>query len=104
MRTNRNNIDEIILLYFRKLEERGLEGWIDRVFPTAKIFEKIEAIAGRWGWEAVEMLAEEVERELHPETAGEVLGVPAETAVRILAKKLAMWYLQLARELGVVKW
>ncbi|MFN7106093.1 MAG: hypothetical protein ACK4M3_05870, partial [Pyrobaculum sp.] len=73
-------------------------------FPTAKIFEKIEAAVGKKGWEVVEMLAKEVEKELRPEAAGEVLGVPTDTAVKILAKKLAMWYLQLARELGVVKW
>jgi len=44
-----------------------------------------------------------VSERLLPEVAEEVVGVPRPAAVWYLARRIAMWYLQLAEELGVVR-
>ncbi len=103
MFTNNNSIDPLILAYIYKLQERGLGHWVDRIFPSREIFREIEAMAGKSALEVVKTLALRIVENIHLDTAAEVVGASGEAAVEILAKKIALWYVQLARELGVIK-
>ncbi|MCC6035482.1 MAG: hypothetical protein LM559_00315 [Pyrobaculum sp.] len=103
MGINTSSIDELVFAYFRKLEERGLGERVDEVFPTSAVFEEIRGMAGSSAEEVVERLAREVAEKIVPEVAEEVVGVPASSAVWHLARRIAMWYLQLAEEFGVVR-
>jgi len=98
-----SSIDEVVLAYFRKLEERGLGERVDEVFPSSAVFEEIRSMAGLSAEEVVELLAREVAEKIVPEVAEEVVGVPRSSAVWYLARRIAMWYLHLAEELGVVR-
>lgn len=98
-----NNIDEVVLAYFRRLEELGLGERVDEVFPTQAVFDKITGMAGLSAEEVVERLAVEIAERIVPEVAEEVVGVPRSSAVWYLARRIAMWYLQLAEEFGVVR-
>ncbi|WP_181933350.1 hypothetical protein [Pyrobaculum aerophilum] len=103
MDTSINNIDEIVAAYFRKLEELGLGDWLDKVFPTWSTFREIESLSGESGEAVVEHFAEKLRDKIHPEVAAEVLGASPEAAVWLMARRIAMWYLQLALEMGVVR-
>jgi predicted metalloprotease with PDZ domain len=103
MAINTNSIDEVVKAYFERLEERGLGEWVDKVFPNESVFEEIRRLAGLSAEEVVERLAQAVSERLLPEVAEEVVGVPKPVAVWYLARRIAMWYLQLAEELGVVR-
>ncbi|MGB9703871.1 MAG: hypothetical protein ACPL3C_00355 [Pyrobaculum sp.] len=103
MATSINSIDELVRAYFRRLEELGLGEWVDKVFPTSETFAKISAMSGRSAEEVVEQLARGVVDKIQVGVAEEVVGAPREVAVWLLARRLAMWYLQLAVELGVVR-
>jgi len=103
MSININSIDEVVLAYFRKLEERGLGEQVDEVFPSSAVFEEIRGMVGLSAEEVVERLAREVAEKIVPEVAEEVVGVPRSSAVWYLARRIAMWYLQLAEEFGVVR-
>ncbi|ACB40129.1 hypothetical protein [Pyrobaculum neutrophilum] len=98
-----SSIDELVLEYFRRLEERGLGRWVDEVFPTSSRLDRVRELAGRSAEDAVEALAGEIAGKIVAEVAAEVVGAPAETAVWLLARRIALWYLQLAVELGVVR-
>jgi predicted metalloprotease with PDZ domain len=103
MAINTNSIDEVVRAYFERLEEHGLGEWVDKVFPNESVFEEIRRLAGLSAEEVVERLAQAVSERLLPEVAEEVVGVPRPAAVWYLARRIAMWYLQLAEELGVVR-
>jgi|GEM_PF-702480 len=103
MAINTNSIDEVVRAYFERLEERGLGEWVDKVFPNESVFEEIRRLAGLSAEEVVERLAQAVSERLLPEVAEEAVGVPRPAAVWYLARRIAMWYLQLAEELGVVR-
>lgn len=98
-----NSIDELVLEYFRRLDERGLGEWIDKVFPTSSTLERVRELAGLSAEEAVERLANEIVNKIAVDVAAEVVRAPAETATWLLARRIALWYLQLAVELGVVR-
>jgi len=97
------NSTDLVFKYFRTLEERGLGEWVDRAFPTAAVFRLIEEAAGATAEEVVERLVDVVVPNIHPEAAGEVVGHRGEEAVLVVARAVALWYLQVAEELGVVR-
>ncbi len=73
------------------------------MFPSSAVFEEIRGMVGLSAEEVVERLAREVAKKIVPEVAEEVVGVPRSSAVWYLARRIAMWYLQLAEEFGVVR-
>ncbi|MEZ0320013.1 MAG: hypothetical protein ABWK05_08505 [Pyrobaculum sp.] len=98
-----SSIDDLVLKYFQTLVEKGLDQWVDEVFPSAETFRIIENLAGSTAEDVIERVARVVVDKVHPGVAGEVVGAAPETARWILARRIAYWYLQLALELGVVR-
>lgn len=96
-------VDDVVVAYIRRLEELGLSDLADSIFPSADVFREIEAMSGAPAEAVVERLAEAVSEKIRPDVAEEVVGAPAGVAVWLLARRIAMWYLQLALELGVVR-
>ncbi|MEM1597911.1 MAG: hypothetical protein QXP31_03420 [Pyrobaculum sp.] len=103
MDINTSSIDELVLRYFQTLVEKGLDQWLDEVFPSSETFRLIERLAGSTAEDLVERLAHLVVDRVHPGVAGEVVGAAPEAARWLLARRIAYWYLQLALELGVVR-
>ncbi len=100
--------DPLILKYRDLLLRRGLVELAESLAPNRSIMDLIASMVGSSLADALERLAESIEGKLDKSAAAqayaEITGVYDEDlAVKSLARHLAMWYLSLAQDLGLIK-
>lgn len=100
--------DPLILKYRDLLLEKGLVELAEGLAPDRTVMDLIASMAGSSVAEALERLAKYIENKLDKRIAAlayaEVTGVyDEELSVKSLAKHLAMWYLSIAQDLGLIK-
>lgn len=100
--------DPLIIKYRDILLKKGRLELLEVLVPDRAVIDLIASMAGANAADALERLANLAEGKLDREAAtqayAELTGVYDERlAVRSLARHVAMWYLRLAQELGVIE-